>query len=469
MRLLERLNQPTVRPWLRFSLAVFLGACLGLHAGQVEPPVTADYAPLQKTLMLSLGDGIFKSSELGPSSFPLFLMGLPRGALTEHAQLWELLQKNGVEILDVFNLTDEAVAEARKQGKLADWLRRTFPVTAQEMVAALDEIDAATLFYRRDDHFYRVNKDQDFDPLSPGIASMYWARDFAISTPRGIVIGHGQRYGRSLENAIARLIFNYAPSLRDFQIVFDAEKEDVHLDGGDVIVLDEDTLLVGVGNRSSREAAPLLARKLKMEVLAVSMPPVEEPSGLRRQLLHLDTIFNIVDRDKVLALPYFLEKEFSEKNPMVPVLLGLAKQMEALNQDVAGGVGDPEFLRKAVRQIPDIGWVTRFAPETGEATELNLKLVDYFRDLGFTVIPVGGPQGRLSVEKYALERVMYELRWQAGNVVQLEPGRLIGFRHNRHTNDALRKAGVEVLTFDGELLSIRGGGPHCLLMPLVRR
>ena len=33
----------------------------------------------------------------------------------------------------------------------------------------------------------------------------------------------------------------------------------------------------------------------------------------------------------------------------------------------------------------------------------------------------------------------------------------------------LSDADIEVFTFPGELISMRGGGPHCLLMPLVRR
>ncbi len=59
-------------------------------------------------------------------------------------------------------------------------------------------------------------------------------------------------------------------------------------------------------------------------------------------------------------------------------------------------------------------------------------------------------------------------RWQGANVVQLRPGRVVAYEHNIHTNDALRRAGVEVMTFPGELLSLDNGGPHCLLMPLVR-
>jgi arginine deiminase len=131
-------------------------------------------------------------------------------------------------------------------------------------------------------------------------------------------------------------------------------------------------------------------------------------------------------------------------------------------------LGKSDELRLTVELMPQVGWVTRYAAGTGQATPLGVKLVDYFRAQGYQIISVGGEQGALPVEKYAIERAMYELRWQGANVVQLRPGRVIAYEHNVHTNEALRRAGVEVLTFPGDLLSLRNGGPHCLLLPLVR-
>src|SRR5262249_51647329 len=151
----------------------------------------------------------------------------------------------------------------------------------------------------------------------------------------------------------------------------------VYLDGGDTIVLDEKTLLLGVGNRSSREAAPKLAQKLGMDVIAVAMPPAEKQSGLNRQLLHLDSIFNLVDTNKVLAVPYFLEKRFSESNPVKPFLLGLAAQTDRIR------VAQPERemnksddLRLTVELTPQVGWLTKYEAGSGKATPLDLKLVD---------------------------------------------------------------------------------------------
>jgi arginine deiminase len=134
-------------------------------------------------------------------------------------------------------------------------------------------------------------------------------------------------------------MFRHARELREFPIVFDAAKEGVILDGGDVIVRDERTLFMGAGQRSDREAAVLLSKKLGMDVLAVSMPPKEKPNGMSRQLLHLDSIFKFVDRDKFVAVPYFLEKAYAETNPMMKILLGLAAETDSIRARLASDSG----------------------------------------------------------------------------------------------------------------------------------
>jgi arginine deiminase len=64
---------------------------------------------------------------------------------------------------------------------------------------------------------------------------------------------------------------------------------------------------------------------------------------------------------------------------------------------------------------------------------------------------------------------MYELSMQAANVVQLGPGKVIAYAHNRHTIQALQENGIEVLPFEGKYLADNLGGPHCLTMPLLRK
>ncbi len=435
------------------------------------PAVEADYETLRAVMVMSIDDSIHKSSEMGSSVHPIFNKGLPPSTAREHRGLVELLRQSGAKVMQVRDVLQDAVEHARQEKMLEAWIRDAYPDQSARILPHLEQVSADTILQASDALFYRNNEEGAFDPLFLPISSMYWSRDFAVSTPKGIIIGNGQNFGRTLENQIARLMFRHAQALRDFTIVFDAAREGVTLDGGDVIVRDENTLFVGVGQRSDKEAAPLLAKKLGMDIYAVSMPARGKPNGMSRQLLHLDSIFNFVDRDKVVAVPYFLEKEYAASNPMARILAGLAEQTDAIRQrlDPQTSGGDSKQLRTTIDLMPEVGWVTKYEAGTGKETALGMKLVDYARSQGWKVVFAGGERGEMPEDKWLIERAMYELRWQGVNVAQLAPGRIIAYEHNPYTNAALRSAGVEVQTFQGELLSIRNGGPHCLILPLVRR
>jgi len=446
---------------------------MGLHSFLIQaqersPAVEADFETLRKVLVMSIDDSVRKSLEFGRSVHPVFNKGLGPGARREHRALIELMEREGVEVMQIRDLLQDAIVSARRKGELDKWLEESYPSQAEQLLAHKDSIDADTILQNSDSSFYRTNEKGELDPLFLPISSMYWSRDFAISTPKGIIIGNGKNFGRTMENSIARLIFRHAEALKDFPIVFDAAKEGVLLDGGDVMVSDPRTLLVGVGQRSDLEAAPLLAKKLDMEVIAVAMPPRDKPNGMSRQLLHLDSIFNFVDRNKVVTVPFFLEKAYVETNPMMKIISGFANQTDAILEHTESR-SDSKQLRLTVELMAGVGWITRYEAGTGKATKLDMKLVDYARSQGWEVVFVGGDRGNLSMEKYAIERAMYELRWQGANVAQLAPGKIIAYEHNHYTNEALRTAGIEVLTFPGDILSIRNGGPHCLIMPLVRQ
>jgi N-dimethylarginine dimethylaminohydrolase len=62
-----------------------------------------------------------------------------------------------------------------------------------------------------------------------------------------------------------------------------------------------------------------------------------------------------------------------------------------------------------------------------------------------------------------------EFATQATNILALAPNKVVILKDNVRTIEALQKAGVEVLTYTGDHISLnRQGGPTCLVKPLLR-
>jgi arginine deiminase len=282
---------------------------------------------------------------------------------------------------------------------------------------------------------------------------MYWARDLAIATPRGLVLGRSRHCVREFEHSFVRFVFRYAHELSNTPVVFDAAEADLFLDGGDVIVLNEHELLLGVGNRTSEEAAPRLAEALGMDVMAVRMPSRDVSTRLAQRLPHLDTIFSLVDTHVALAVPFLLERSYTGANPLTPAILRELRRED--DQETSDA-------------LDEVGWVTHYQAGTGLAVPMHVKLVDWIRDRGYRVVFVGGEPDSNPSGKRAIETVLREMRSQGANVLPLRPGVVVAYAQNTRTNAALAQTGIQVEVFEGRTLAARIGGPHCLVMPLVR-
>lgn len=451
-------------------LGLVLAAGLGLEPA-CRPQggadrVFSDVDPLRSVIVLSPGRDERRETYNLYMDDPVLSLAYGDGAVEQHAALTMLLRNRGVRVLDLMDLLNDAIANARKEGRLESALAEIFPEEFSRLKGDLSRITAAAVLGRDPDLFFRYDDKGALSPIVPTSAAFFFARDFAVSTPAGIIITNGRPRWRTHEHRIGRFLFQYASALRAFPIAFDAEAEDVRCDGGDIIVKDVRTLLMGIGNFSDREAAVRIARKLGLDVIGVAMPPIEGFSGVSFEIMHLDTVFNIVGRDKVLTVPYFFLKRYAGDNPVVKYFQAI--QARPAKGSAKGEIDFPASLKTAIASIPQVGWLTLFSAGTGEAKDLGQKLGDYFLERGYEIIPVGGERGDLAEDRYIDDRVLYELSLQAANVVQLGPRTVVAYAHNRFTNAALRARGVRVLTIDGKYLADGLGGPHCLTMPLVR-
>jgi N-dimethylarginine dimethylaminohydrolase len=372
------------------------------------------------------------------------------------------LKHSGADVLLFEELLDAAIVVARKRGKFRGWLGAIAPA----LVEHENRLTAAMLLGSDDEFVYgATSSGVALKPLIRPTTTMFFTRDIAVMTPCGVVLCNFGNNVRSWEATLTRFVFEHAPALEKYPIVFDAAKEGVFVEGGDVIVLDERTLLVGIGNSSQEAAAIKLAQRLDMDVVAVEMPRVTgapgEWDGLQTLFYHVDCLVNFVGRRQVLAMPYLIEKEADGSNALLDVLYGIAR-LE--NYDKAARLA-------LLEQVRSVGWLRRYKAGSGErdATLGAVKLLDWLRGEGYEVIYVGGERGaKENALKHVIEHVIRECRFLAVNIVALGEKHVLAYDGNDRTLAALRKAGVEVTTFPASELMRANGGPHCLTLPLER-
>jgi arginine deiminase len=189
------------------------------------------------------------------------------------------------------------------------------------------------------------------------------------------------------------------------------------LEGGDVMPIGHKTVLIGDSERTSGRMIETLASRLFAEGAAERVIVCEMTKDRRH--MHLDTIFTMLDHDVITLYP---------------------KVADAIR---------PFSLRPA-----DSGRGFEVHPEKDFLSALHDALgIKHLR-----VIPTGG-------DSYQQEREQWD---DGNNVIALEPGVVIAYSKNTYTNQAMRDAGIEVITIDGFELGKGRGGGHCMTCPLLR-
>lgn len=314
--------------------------------------------------------------------------------------------------------------------------------------------------------FFNKDTDGSFKPLvRPKIYSVF-TRDMGAMTGKGMIICNSWDPLRQNEGYLLKTVLKYHPVLRDkIKVLYDATSDpEGFLEGGDIIVLNEDTILMGLGNLSNEAAAKNIA-KTGLKVIGVRMPFSDgwkvgnaNWTKFHRRFLHLDSLFNLVDDKVCLAFPYFFDESISV---LINFLKGLAKDMKNDN------IQSQYPVEEIIEQADALGMVTEYYPD-GRIINTNLRLLDYLKPLGLDIVYVGGDSTDYLNEFEHLVHALRSLRFQAGNVLALKPGTVISYDRDPKTLLALRSKGVKVLTFSSRELMSWNGGPHCLSLPLLR-